>query len=111
MKHCLVGPVIVLMLAFVSTTADAQPKTTTRWSKVGNTPGFVGWRAQLQHMADAYGKAPVAHMCVVAATYTQVPNHDTNVWGYLYALSEQGSHGRSRHLQGTVEPEDRCRPT
>ena len=75
---------VVLMLGLASAAAEAQPKTTTRWSRIENTPGFIGWRAQFQHMADAYGKAPVAHMCVVAATYTQVSNHDTNVWGYLY---------------------------
>ena len=77
-------PAMVLMLGLASAAAEAQPKTTTRWSRIENTTGFMGWRAQLQHMADAYGKAPVAHMCVVAATYTQVSNHDANVWGYLY---------------------------
>ena len=35
-------------------------------------------------MADSYGKAPINHMCVVIATYTQVSNHDKTIWGYLY---------------------------
>ncbi len=80
-------PLLIAMamaLGLASTTAEAQPKTFTRWSKIESTPYFEGWNAQLQHMTDAYGKAPIAHMCVVVATYTQGSDHNTNVWGYLY---------------------------
>ena len=75
---------MVLVLGLASAKAEAQPKTTTRWSKIENTPGFIGWRAQLQHIADKFGMAPVNHMCVVVATYTQVSNRDQTIWGYLY---------------------------
>ena len=75
---------MVLAFGLVSPTAFAQPKTVTRWSKIETTPGFVGWRAQFQHMANDVGNAPVNHMCVVVATYTQVSNHDQTIWGYLY---------------------------
>ena len=82
MRVGLIAAAMVLSLA--SATAEAQPRTTTHWSRIEETPGFTGWRAQFQHMADAYGKAPVNHMCVVVATYTQVSNLDRTIWGYLY---------------------------
>ena len=81
MRGGLIATVMALSLA---ATARADPKTVTRWSKIETTPNFVGWRAQFQHMTDTYGKAPMAHMCVVVATYTQVSDHSSFVWGYLY---------------------------
>ena len=79
------GGLIALVMAFgLASTASAQPKATTRWTKIEETPGFTGWRAQLQHMADDFGKARYAHMCVVAVTYTQVSNQQKTIWGYLY---------------------------
>ena len=75
---------VALALGLASTTDFAKTKTYTRWSKIDDTPGFVGWRAQFQHMADEFGKAPVAHMCVVVATYTQAPHQQKMIWGYLY---------------------------
>ena len=79
------GGLIAVAMAFgLASTALAQPRIHTHWSKIEDTLSFVGWRAQLQHMADSYGKAPINHMCVVIATYTQVSDHDRTIWGYLY---------------------------
>ncbi len=83
MPHRPVLIVMAVVFGFASTTAEAQPKTFTRWSKIENTPGFADWRAQFQHMANG-GSHPVNHMCVVVATYTQPSVHDTTIWGYLY---------------------------
>ncbi len=63
--------------------AEAQPATTTRWSRIDSVQGFAGWRAQLQHMADQ-GATPINHMCIVVATYSRPSIHDTTIWGYLY---------------------------
>ena len=74
---------MAMALGLASTTAEARPKTSTHWSKIAESQGFTGWRAQFQHMVDG-GLHPVNHMCVVVATYTQPSIHDITVWGYLY---------------------------
>ena len=35
-------PAMVLILGLASGAAKAQPKTTTRWSRIEDTPGFMG---------------------------------------------------------------------
>ena len=84
MRNRLPSILVALVLSLASIPATAQSEAHTRWSRIERTPGFAGWKAQLQHMADAFGTAPVNHMCVVVATYTQPSVQGATVWGYLY---------------------------
>ncbi len=38
----------------------------SRWAAIDTTPGFSGWRRELQRMVDTEGHSRTNHICVVA---------------------------------------------